>query len=405
MRKCLSACFHKYTTPYTIIVFLLFLVSLVVLFVRREMVPFRVRGVFNIVFAFSISYILTPPVCALAEKLDIMDHPAERKVHEKPTPLLGGLPIYMAFAVGAVSTLWYSYELKGVVYAATVILVLGLLDDVFGLSSTLRLAVQVAAVFILFHYGMIVDFIPDYTRFRIMEKIVTIVWVVGITNAVNFLDGLDGLCSGFGAIASLFFGVIAFLTGQIFLMFLAFSLAGSCFGFLPWNFRKNEPARIFLGDSGSLFIGFTLASFALMGEWAQNNAVALMVPVLVLLLPIYDTAMTTFFRVKEKSVGTVREWLDYVGKDHFHHRLYFMGIGKRNVVLSMYLFTSLLGFSAIIIRTGGTLEAYLALIQAFVVLSFFTAFMVSFEKKYKSREDAGAGAETPDGKERAGNGG
>jgi len=405
MKKCINVCFRRYFTPYTTVVFLLFLASLAVLFAVRDAVPFRVRGVFNIVFAFSISYIFTPPVCALAEKLGILDHPDERKVHERLTPLLGGLPIYVAFAVGAVSTLWYSYELKGVVYAATVVFVLGLLDDVFGLSSVLRLGVQVAAVFILFHYGMIVDFIPDYTRFRVMEKVVTIIWVVGITNAVNFLDGLDGLCSGFGAIASLFFGVIAFLTGQIFLMFLAFSLAGSCLGFLPWNFRKDEPARIFLGDSGSLFIGFTLASFALMGEWAQNNTVALMVPVLILLLPIYDTTMTTFFRVKEKSVRTVKEWLDYVGRDHFHHRLHAMGIGKRNVVLSMYLFTLLLGFSAIIIRTGGTLEAYLALAQAFIVLSAFTAFMVGIERKYGHLESTTGEAGTPEEKEDTGNGG
>jgi len=280
------------------------------------------------------------------------------------------------------SSLWYSFELKGVVYAASMIFFLGLADDIFGLSSVFRLAVQLIAVFVLFYHGLEVDFIPDYTRYHVLEKFVTIIWVIGITNAVNFLDGLDGLCSGYGAIASLFFGIVAFLTKQYFLMFLAFSLTGSCFGFLPWNFRRHEPARIFLGDSGSLFIGFTLASFALMGEWAENNVAALTVPLLILFLPMYDTSMTTFFRVRDGSVRTVRQWLDFVGKDHFHHRLYSIGIGKRNAVWGIYTLSLMLGISAVIVRTGGTLEAYLALMQASVVLIVFTVLIVDIRKKY-----------------------
>ena len=361
---------------------LLCILSIFIILVYRTIVPFRIRGVFLIFLSFSISYMATPFVCTIAQKLNIIDHPNEQKIHKKPTPLLGGISIYLAFGITTISTLWYSSELKGVVYAATLIFFLGLLDDIVKLSSIFRLFVQLLAVFILFYYGMTIDSIPDITRYGILEKIVTVVWVVGITNAVNFLDGLDGLCVGFGAIASLFFGVIAFLTQQYFLMFLAFSLCGSCLGFLPWNFRHRESARIFMGDAGSLFIGFTLASFAIMGDWAENKTVALAVPVLILLLPIFDTTMTTFFRIKDETVKTIKEWLDYVGKDHLHHRLYAVGIGKENAVWTMYLFTILLGFSAIIIRTGGPLEAYLALMQAFVVLIIFTAIIVIAKKNY-----------------------
>ncbi|MCD6308256.1 MAG: undecaprenyl/decaprenyl-phosphate alpha-N-acetylglucosaminyl 1-phosphate transferase, partial [Candidatus Latescibacteria bacterium] len=326
-------------------------------------------------------------VCRLASLLHVVDIPNERKMHKDATPLMGGLAIYIAFGTGVVSTLWYSLELKGVVYAATIIFVLGLLDDIFGLSSVIRLVVQLAAVFVLFYHGIEIDFIPDNTQYHIFEKIVTAIWILGITNAVNFLDGLDGLCVGFGAIASLIFGIIAFLTKQYFLMFLAFSLAGSCFGFLPWNFRSKKPAKIFLGDAGSLFIGFTLASFAVMGEWAENDVTALTVPILILFLPIYDTVMTTFFRIREGKVKTVRQWLDYVGKDHFHHRLFAMGIGAKNAVWILYLVTILLGFSAIMIRAGGRLEAYLALSQACIVMMFTTAFIVSIRKRIDGIEN------------------
>ena len=382
MKTLVRSCLRDIINRKYFLTFILFIFSLFILFGARGIIANRIRWIFIIFLPFTISYLMTPFICSFANKMKIVDIPDKRKMHSKDTPLLGGLSIYMAFGIGAVSTLWYSYELKGVVYAATLIFIVGLLDDIFKLSSVFRLLIQVLAVFVLFYHGVELNFLPDYTRYHIFDKIVTVIWVVGITNSVNFLDGLDGLCVGFGAIASLFFGVIAFLTHQYFLMFLAFSLAGSCFGFLPFNFRRREPARIFIGDAGSLFIGFILASFAIMGEWAENNTVALTVPILILLLPIYDTTMTTFFRVKDGSVRTFRQWLDYVGKDHFHHRLYAIGIGKRTAVWIMYLFTMLLGFSAIIIRTSGILEAYLALLQAFIVLAFFTGFIVYVKNRY-----------------------
>ncbi|MFC1608078.1 glycosyltransferase family 4 protein [Candidatus Latescibacterota bacterium] len=344
-------------------------------------IPFRTRGILLIVLSFCLSYLLTPILCAIATRLNIVDRPNARKMHQKSTPLLGGIAVFLAFSIGAVSMMWYSFELKGVVYAASLILILGVLDDIFNLSSILRLAVQLIAVFILFYHGLELHFAPDFTSYHLLDKILTALWILGITNAVNFLDGMDGLCGGFGAIAAFFFGLVAFLTNQYFLMFLAFSLAGSCIGFLPWNFRPNKSARIFLGDGGSVFIGFTLASFAIMGDWAENRYVALTVPILILCLPIYDISMTTYFRFKEGSVRTIKQWFDYVGKDHFHHRVYEIGFGKTNGVFFLYVVNIMLGFSAVIVRTGGTLEAYLALLQGFIVLMALTAAMVNAQTK------------------------
>jgi UDP-GlcNAc:undecaprenyl-phosphate/decaprenyl-phosphate GlcNAc-1-phosphate transferase len=375
-------CFKRIATKKYLVVLLLGSISFYIIFGARGIIPFSIRSVFLITLSFCISYLITPLMCVISRKAGIVDKPEARKIHTSPTPLLGGIAIYLAFGIATIASLWYTVELKGIVYGATIIFFLGLLDDVINLSSIVRLITQVLAVFILFYHGMEIDFIPDFTRYHLIEKMVTIVWIVGITNAVNFLDGMDGLCVGFGAIASFFFGIIAFLTAQYQLMFLAFSLSGSCLGFLPWNFRRNKPAGIFMGDAGSLFIGFTLASFAIMGDWASNRIVAISVPILILFLPIFDTSMTTFFRVREGAVRTVREWLDYVGKDHFHHRLYAIGIGKRNSVWTMYILTAMLGISAIIIRTGGTLEAYLGLIQALVVLVVFTIIIIHAKKRY-----------------------
>lgn len=365
-------------------VLLLFMISLFFVVWPVPFFPFQYRAWFLIPLSFTLSYLLTPLVCLFAGRIGAVDHPDARKMHAHATPLLGGVAVFLAFSFSVVSVFWYSAHLKGVIIGAWIIFIIGALDDLFGLSSLVRLFAQMAAVFVLFLYGMEIDAIPDPTSAHLIKKLVTVVWIIGITNAVNFLDGLDGLCAGFGVIAAFFIGFIAFLTNQFFLMFLSFSLAGSCLGFLPWNFRRNEPAKIFMGDCGSLVIGFILASLAIMGSWAENREVAITVPLLILFLPVYDTSMTTFFRVREGKVRTVRQWLDYVGRDHFHHRVYATGIGKRNAVFVLYALSIMLGVSAVIIHSGGKLGAYLALFQSALILVFFTAFIVTI----RNRQDA-----------------
>lgn len=354
-----------------------FIISIFIVIVERDTYGMWLRSLFLIPLSLSTSFMLTPFAHYFALKFGIVDYPAQRKMHREATPLLGGAPVYLGFAFATVSIFWYSVELKGIVYGATLIFIVGLLDDMKGLSSIIRLFSQLIAVGILIYHGILIDAIPDFTHALLIKKLVTILWVIGITNAVNFLDGLDGLCSGYGAIAAFFFGIIALLTKQYFLMFLAFALCGSCLGFLPWNFIKGKSAKIFLGDAGSLFIGFTLSSLAIIGDWAENKVVALSVPILIMFIPIFDTMLTTFMRIKNGQVKSVRQWLDFVGKDHFHHRIFALGIGKQKAVWVLYLLAILLGFSAIIIRTGGTFEAYLALIQAFFILIFFTAFIIN----------------------------
>ena len=181
---------------------------------------------------------------------------------------------------------------------------------------------------ILYKFGVWMSFLPDTWWGHVGEVVITTPWVVGITNAFNFLDGMDGLATGSAGINALFFGLVA-LTDQPFVMLRSLALAGSCLGFLPWNFRKNQPARIFLGDGGSNFLGFTLAGIGVIGNWGENSLVGLAVPILILGVPIFDTTLTTVVRIKRGQVRTFGEWLRFTGRDHFHYRLSDLGIGNR----------------------------------------------------------------------------
>ena len=205
---------------------------------------------------------------------------------------------------------------------------------------------------------------------------------------MNFLDGLDGLASGTSAINAMFFGLIAFQTNiqrteQYFMMYVAYSLMGSCLGFLHNNFRFRKKARIFLGDSGSFFLGFTLASIALMGTWAENQSTALLVPVIVLGHPIFDTILITIMRIKEGKVKNIRQWLDYTGWDHFHHRLVDLGISKKWAVLVIYIICTWLGLNAMILKNADGLHAWYSIIQLGIVFLLFASFMVYSDKSYK----------------------
>jgi UDP-GlcNAc:undecaprenyl-phosphate/decaprenyl-phosphate GlcNAc-1-phosphate transferase len=190
-----------------------------------------------------------------------------------------------------------------------------------------------------------------------------------VTNAVQFLDGMDGLAGGLGVIAGLFFAVTAYQTGQGYLFFLAAPLVGACLGFLPYNFRPGG-AQIFLGDSGASFIGFTLAGVAVMGEWSDDDPlVALLTPALILAVPLFDIAFVGIVRVVTGKVHTLREWLAYTGKDHIHHRFEAAGLTKRQSVLLIYFIAGTLGLSAILLKQSSRQEAGVILIQAACVLA------------------------------------
>lgn len=352
-----------------------------VFFLKREL-----TWCYLIAQSFCLTFTLVPIVYRLAPMLGAIDSPGGRKQHTTPTPLMGGAAIFLGYALVMIlgrDILNFSVELKGVALGGTLIFIIGVLDDIWGLTAKVRLIGQLLAVGILYKFGVWMSFLPDTWWGHTGEIIFTTLWVVGITNALNFLDGLDGLTTGSAGINALFFGLVALQTNQPFVMLLSLALAGSCLGFLPWNFRRFQPARIFLGDGGSNFLGFTLAGVGVIGEWGSHSLVGLAVPILILGVPIFDTTLTTIVRVKSGQVKTFGAWLRFTGRDHFHHRLSDLGIGDRKAVLVIYLVSFWLGLESLVLKNARGIDAILSIVQVGIVFLLIGLFMVFVQNRYQ----------------------
>jgi UDP-GlcNAc:undecaprenyl-phosphate GlcNAc-1-phosphate transferase len=338
--------------------------------VRRWFAAAGLDWAYLAALAWAMAFFGVPVVRRLAFALGVLDRPAARKVHRTPTPLLGGAAVYAAFALTVLFNFTFSRGLKGVVVGATLVVVIGLLDDIWDLPAPVKLAGQVAGVGAALAYGVILNVVPHWLPGAdLLNVALTLVWFLTVTNAVQFLDGMDGLASGLGVIAALFFSISAAQTSQPYLFILAAPLVGACLGFLPYNFRP-DGARIFLGDSGASFIGFTLAGLAVMGEWAEAGPlVALLTPVLILAVPLFDIAFVSVVRVVTGKVHTLGEWLAYTGNDHIHHRFEALGLSKTQSVLLIFFIASTLGLSAILLHHATPYEAGLILVQAGCVLA------------------------------------
>jgi len=320
--------------------------------------------------AWALAFFAVPVVRRIAFALGALDSPSARKVHVVPTPLLGGAAVYTAIAVTVLVNFSFSRGLKGVAVGAAIVVGLGLLDDLRDLPAPVKLAGQVAGMLAAMAYGVILNVVPIWFPGAFaLNVILTLLWFLTVTNAVQFLDGMDGLAAGLGVIAGLFFAVTALQTGQGYLLFLAAPLVGGCLGFLPYNLRPGG-ARIFLGDSGASLIGFMLAGLAVMGEWAEDDPlVALLTPVLILAVPLFDIAFVGVVRVVTGKVHSVREWLAYTGKDHIHHRFEALGLTKTQSVFLIYFIAGTLGLSALQLKQATQQEAALILVQAACVLA------------------------------------
>jgi UDP-GlcNAc:undecaprenyl-phosphate GlcNAc-1-phosphate transferase len=320
--------------------------------------------------AWAMAFFGVPAVRRVAFALGVLDTPSARKVHHMPTPLLGGAAVYAAFAATVLFNFNFSRGLKGVAVGATIVVLLGLLDDAWDLPAIVKLGGQVGGVTAAMAYGVTLSVVPHWWPGAAWLNVaLTLLWFLTVTNAVQFLDGMDGLAAGLGVVAGLFFSITAAQTGQPYLFILAAPLVGACLGFLPYNFRPGG-AIIFLGDSGASFIGFTLAGLAVMGEWADGDPiVALLTPILILAVPLFDIAFVGVVRVVTGKVHTVREWLAYTGKDHIHHRFEALGLTKAQSVFLILFIAATLGLSATLLKQATPTEAALLLIQATCVLA------------------------------------
>ena len=346
------------------------LIALMLPPVRRAIASSGLGWAYLVALAFALALVGVPLVRALARAWGVLDAPAARKVHAVATPLLGGAAVYAAFAAAVLFNFNFSVQLKGVALGATIIVAVGVLDDLFDVAARFKLTGQIVAVAVAMAYGVVLDTIPAaWPGAHAVNLLLTLLWFVTVTNALQFLDGMDGLAAGLGAVAALFFSLAALQTNQPYLMFLAAPLVGACLGFLPYNFRFGRPATIFLGDAGASFIGFTLAGLAVMGEWAENDFIGLLTPVLILAVPLFDIAFVGTVRVATGKVHSFGEWLAYTGKDHIHHRFEALGLTRTETVLLILFIAATLGLSAMLLKDATKHEAVLVLIQAGCVLA------------------------------------
>ena len=340
------------------------------------------RWAYLLLLAFCVAYVGTPILILVAHRFKILDVPGDRKAHQASTALMGGVAIYGAFALTVIRNFDFSLEMKGVALAGTLIAATGLLDDIRDLPASLKLLIQLVAVGILIKYGVVISFLPDGLWGTACEWVLTAVWVIGITNAINFMDGLDGLATGSCAIMIIFFGLVALQNGQTFMVYLSIPLLGACLGFLPYNFRIWKPAHVFLGDAGSTFLGFMVAAIAVMGDWAGDHMVRLIVPILILGVPIFDMSFTTIMRVKSGQVRTLRQWIEFTGTDHIHHRLEDLQIGRVGSVIVIYFVTIWLGLSAMALKNATGLIALAQVAQSVIVFLLLSFFMLFVRRKY-----------------------
>ena len=342
--------------------------------------------------AFIVAFCTTPIVRKIAFKIGAIDIPKdERRMHNKPIPRLGGLAIIIGFMVAVAFTLvsrvldkgafFEDLKIPGLLAGSMIIVIVGVFDDIRPLKAWVKLTFQIIAALIVVLCGIRIEEISNpfapmgMTFLGILSIPVTVIWIVGITNAINLIDGLDGLAAGVASIASLSLLFISIFDQQTAFVFLTAALAGAALGFLPFNFN---PAKIFMGDTGSTFLGFALSTISVMGLVKSYAAIAVAVPLLVLGLPIFDTAFAILRRLFNGKP------IMQPDRGHLHHKLIDMGFTQKQTVIALYIVSAVLGICAVELAANGVLKAIilLASVAVFIIAGarYFDEMMVEKEE-------------------------
>lgn len=337
----------------------------------------RMLTLLLIVITMLISLMITPIVIAISKKLNIVDKPNFRKVHTQPVSVLGGTVILFSFLIG----IWISHpmerEIKPLIIGAFIMYVVGLIDDICDLKPLLKLLGQVVAASVIVFYGITIDFISfpmgPTIHFGFLSIPITIIWIVAITNAINLIDGLDGLASGVSIIALLTIAFIAILQGNIFITMICSVLIGSLLGFLFFNFH---PAKIFLGDSGALMIGFIIDFVSLLG-FKNITFISLFFPIIILAVPFIDTLFAMIRRVKKG------QHIMQADKSHLHHKLLALGYSHRQTVLLIYSIAILFSLSSIILYLSQPLGVVLMFILILITIEMIVEFTGLIDDNYR----------------------
>ena len=315
-----------------------------------------------LVVSILISYISTPVVKNLAHKVGAVDVPKDnRRMHKHPIPRMGGLAIFFGFILSVLIFLPLTEQVRGMLLGAVIIVVLGIFDDIYALPAAPKFLVQIVAALIAVYMGNKITIISNPNIFSDnpiwdlgpLAVPFSVIWIVAITNAVNLIDGLDGLACGVSTISALTMLVIALCVADPTVAILMAALSGACIGFLPYNLN---PAKIFMGDTGATFLGFIMAVASIEGLFKLYNIISFAVPFLMLGLPIFDTCSAILRRVSHGQSPMTAD------RSHVHHKLIDMGFSQKQAVAVLYIISAILGLSAVVLTTSGEVRAMMFLL-------------------------------------------
>lgn len=317
----------------------------------------------TVLLAGVVSFAATPLVKAFSVKVGAIDVPKDdRRMHDHPIPRLGGLAIFLGFLFATLLMLRLDTPKKGMLLGAVIIVVLGILDDIYALPAKLKFVVQIAAALVAVLAGNRIEVLSNPNIFSDnpvwqlgwLSIPITVIWIVAITNAVNLIDGLDGLACGVSTIGSATMLIIALLVSELDVALMMGALAGACIGFLPYNLN---PAKIFMGDTGATFLGYIMATVSVQGMFKMYASISFVVPFLVLGLPIFDVCFAVIRRLS-KGQSPMRP-----DRSHVHHRLIDMGFSQKQAVGVLYVISAILGLSAVVLTDSGALKAMVFLVS------------------------------------------
>ncbi len=336
----------------------------------------------QIIYAFIASLItviiITPFVMKFAVKIGAIDKPNYRKVHQKVMPRLGGLAIFIGVVVGYFVGGLHNYQITGITVGGLIIVLIGILDDKLELSAKVKLLGQIAAAGVVVVSGLQIEFITlpyfGQVEFGLMAIPITIFWIVAITNAINLIDGLDGLAAGVSAIVITTIAVLAGIAGKEMILLIALIFLGSTLGFLWFNFH---PAKIFMGDTGALFLGYGIAILSLLGLYKSVTLFSFVVPILILGVPIFDTTYAIIRRLVNKKP------ISSPDKSHLHHRLLAIGFSHKNTVLMIYALGIVFSFSAILFSRTTLWGTVLLLIGLLLMVELIAEMVGLINERYK----------------------
>ncbi len=342
-------------------------------------VVLRIIAVFAL--AGVLSYALTPFVKRFAHKIGAIDVPKDsRRMHKKPIPRLGGLAIFLAFLCTMLLFVDIDQQVLCILIGATIVVILGIFDDVMALGAKLKFVVQIVAAAIPVCFGGLrIDMFSSINPFSdtpyfslgVLAIPITVLWIVGITNAVNLIDGLDGLAVGVSSIASLTMLAVGLLVGELPVAMTMAALTGACIGFMPYNIN---PAKIFMGDTGSTFLGYMLATMSILGMFKFYAVISFAVPFLILGLPIFDTAVAIIRRVLSGRSPMSPD------RGHVHHRLMDMGFNQKQSVAILYAISGTLGLAAVVLTSRGEVRAMMLVLAVIVAIAIGTRVVLSIDK-------------------------